>query len=383
MPKSLKTFFIDSDKYYQIENGKVIELNYPLYARFLFPGFIKLMQEVLNRLISKITFTTLSEISAAYSIDPYLIVKLLFVCKKEKIDLIQFELPITGLSSFVVKKALDIPIVYDSHNVETERLGSMPDVSGIYLAITRLLEKTVCNISDLVFAVSQRDKNLFVFQGLPEQKIIVIPNSIDTIKLSNIGNGTKVRNKYNLIGKTVLIFHGPLKYPPNQEAVGLLTKTVLPQILEEKPEVYLLLVGEYPPELPFNHVIATGFVKDLYEYIAAADIAVVPLLSGGGTRIKIVEYMACGKPVVSTMKGAEGLSVQNGEDILITENPDSKFVDLVLKLIDDSDLKKSMGSNARKKAQLYYDWIMTAKKAADAYCYLIGVFHKKNQPEEK
>ena len=375
--KTIRTFFLDPDKYYQVKKGVISELDYPLYVRFLFPGLTKLVQEILNRFVSKITFTTLSEISAAYSIDPYLIVKLFFVCKREKIDLIQCELPITGMSSFVVKKTLDIPLVYDSHNVETERISGMSNVSSVYVAITRLIENYVCRICDSVFAVSQRDKDQLVSRGSPEKKISVIPNSIDTDKLSNIGNGSAVRNKHKLNGKIVLIFHGPLKYPPNEEAVEILTKSILPEILAKYPDVYLLLVGESPPKITNDHIIVTGFVKNLYDYIAAADIAVVPLLSGGGTRIKIVEYMACGKPIVSTLKGAEGLSLQNGRDILMTRYPDSKFVDSVLRLIADRDLRKNMGINAKGKAQMYYDWTTTTEKAVETYRRLIHASEEK------
>lgn len=369
--KSIKSYLIDPDNYYQVKNGTITKLSYPLYARFLFPGLIKFLQEIFNRLISKITLTTLSEISAAYSLDPYLIVKLLFVCKKEKINLIQCELPITGPSSFIVKKILNIPLVYDAHNVETERVSGMPNVSGIYVAITRILENTVCKISDTIFTVSQRDKDQYALRGTPEQKIAVIPNSIDTNKLSNIGDGARVKNKYNLYGKTVLIFHGPLKYPPNEEAAKLLAKTIIPEIVAKYPNVYLLLVGEQPPKITHDHIIVTGFVENIYEYIAAADIAVVPLQSGGGTRIKIVEYLACGKAIVSTLKGAEGLSLQNSQDIFLTENPDSKFIDSIIKLIVDPELRKKMGANAKNKAQQLYDWTKTTEKAVENYNKLI------------
>lgn len=90
----------------------------------------------------------------------------------------------------------------------------------------------------------------------------------------------------------------------------------------------------------------------------------VPLLRGGGTKIKILEYMAFGKPVVSTIKGAEGLNLQNEEDILLSEHPDSKFINLVFKLIEDEDLRRTIGINARK-IELLYNWEKISKKAVD------------------
>jgi glycosyltransferase involved in cell wall biosynthesis len=118
--------------------------------------------------------------------------------------------------------------------------------------------------------------------------------------------------------------------------------------------------------------MVAGFVENLEDYIAASDIGVVPLLKGGGTRIKIVEYMASGKAVVSTFKGAEGLNLQNGTDILMTESPDMKFVDLVVKMITNEFLRREIGINAKKKAELLYDWGKNAEKAVKIYSKLIN-----------
>ena len=170
------------------------------------------------------------------------------------------------------------------------------------------------------------------------------------------------------------MFHGPLNYPPNKEAVGILVNSVLPEILAKYPDVRLLIVGSDPPKIFHDKIVVTGFVKNLSQYIAAADIAVVPLKSGGGTRVKILEYMASGKAIVSTLKGAEGLNLKNGQDILMTKHPDSKFVDSVLKLIEDSNLRRNMGINAKKKAELFYSWEKTANKAVKIYNELVFSF---------
>ena len=371
LKKSLFSLFLDNDRYHQIENGVTKEHHYPLRISFFFPGLTKLAQEILNRLASLLTFSSLSEVGLFSLIDPYLIVKLFFVCRKEKIDLIQCELPFTTPSSFIVKKLLNIPLIYDAHNVETERLLSMANVSSTYAAMTKLIEHTSCMISDSIFVVSERDKEQLVSWGIPERKTEVIPNSVELNKFSTVSEENKIRNQYNLKDKIVMIFHGPLAYPPNEEAARILANSVLPNILEKYPNVYLLLVGRNPPKISHPNIIVTGFVENLPEYIAAADIAVVPLLSGGGTRIKILEYMACGKAVVSTAKGAEGLNLQNGRDILITKYPDSEFANLVLKLIEDRGMRRKIGMNARKRIELFYDWEKNAKRAVQIYNNLV------------
>ncbi len=182
---------------------------------------------------------------------------------------------------------------------------------------------------------------------------------------------SKITSKYALQDKIVLIFHGALGYPPNKQAISILNDFILPSVLKNDSSVRLLLVGNNPPSVNDKNVIITGYVENLPEHIAAADIAVVPLLNGGGTRIKILEYMASGKPIVSTNKGAEGLEVENGLDILMSKNPDSEFIHLIMELIDKPELRKSIGSKARQKAELLYDWKQTGKSAFEAYVTLI------------
>ncbi|MGD0977582.1 MAG: glycosyltransferase family 4 protein [Candidatus Bathyarchaeia archaeon] len=376
LKKSLFSLILDNDKYYQIKSGIVKECDYPLHIRFLFPGLIKLAQEILNR-ITSLLFSTLSVGSLSYVLDPYLIVKSYFVCRKERVDLIQCEFPTTAPPSFVVKKLLNIPLIYDAHNAETELMRSLPNVSRVFVVMTKLVENMSCMMCDLIFVVSERDKEQLASFGIPENKIEVIPNSVEVNRYLRTSNGKKVRNKYKLNNRIVMIFHGNLGYAPNEEAVRILTNDVLPNILEKHPDVFLLLVGRNPPKIHHPNIIVTGFVENLPEYIAAADIALVPLLKGGGTRIKILEYMACGKAVVSTVKGAEGLNVQNGRDILMTANPDSKFIDLVLKLIKDGDLRKRIGTNARRNVGLFYEWEETAKKAVQSYNKLVCLSGKK------
>lgn len=285
----------------------------------------------------------------------------------------------TAPSSFIAKKLFNIPLIYDAHNIETERLRNMTNVSSIYVAITKLMERSGCRLSDLIFVVSERDKEQLATWGVEKSKIEVIPNSVDLGRFSTSLDGNKIRNQYALEDKTVLIFHGPMSYPPNEEAAMILANNVLPYILKKHPTVCLLLVGRNPPRISHPNIIVTGFVKNLLEFIAAADIAVVPLLKGGGTRIKILEYMACGKAVVSTFKGAEGLNLKNGRDILVTEYPDSKFVDLIERLIEDVELRKRIGANARRKIELSYDWKITAGRAVQDYDKLVRVYKRNDE----
>jgi len=365
--KSLSALLIDGDKYFRVDNGKLKELKYPLYIRFLFPGIIKFLQEAFNRLFGLLTRTAFSEANSFHILDPYLIVKLLFVCKREKIDLIQCEFPFTALSSLIVKKITGVQTIYDAHNIESERLKSRGDVSSLYTAIVRRLELASCKRCDSVFVVSEDDRRTMLSWNIPSEKIHVIPNSVDLKRFSPFVDGTAVRSKHNLNDAFVIIFHGFLSYMPNREAATLLVANILPRILEKHPDVYLLLVGKNPPELFHPNVISTGFVKSTAEYLAAADLAVVPLMRGGGTKLKMLEYLASGKAIVSTFKAAEGLDLENGKDLLMSKYPDTEFVQLVLRCIEDKNLRKSLAVNARKKAKYLFDWELNGEKAVCIY----------------
>jgi len=369
--KSLSSLLLDGDEYYRVENGILKKHVYPFYLRFLFPGLIKLLQEILNKGLSVLIRTHVSETTLFYAIDPYLVAKLLFVCKKESVDLIQCEFPTTIFPSFLVKSLFSIPLVYDAHNVESERLRSMKEVSKLYAAFVAQMEILGARISDKVFVVSEKDKEQLIALNIPCNKIKVIPNSVEIDKFSPAVDGMTVRNKYGLNGKMVFILHGSLSYQPNKEAIAILLNDIMPVILKKYPNCHLLLVGKDPSEISKPNVLVTGFVENLPEYIAAADIALVPLLRGGGTKIKMLEYMACGKAIVSTIKAAEGLNLENERDALICKYPNAEFTGLVLRAIEDSNLRKRIGENARTKVESFYDWEKNSKKAVDVYHSLV------------
>jgi glycosyltransferase involved in cell wall biosynthesis len=379
--KSLRAMLLDTDKYRVVENGESQEKSYPFRLRFLFPGIIKFLQHSLNLVISIISRTTISEVNYSFLVDPYLFAKLLFVCRKEKVDLIQCEFPFTVFSSLLVKKIIGVPIVYDAHNIESARIGSFKNVSELHVGIVRRLELASSKICDAVFVVSGSDRKQLVSWGVPTNKISVVPNSVEIDEFSPEVDGSIVRERYGLGGAFVIVFHGFLGYPPNREAAQILLD-LLPVIVKKYDWVRLLLVGNSPPKTSDPNVIATGFVETVSQYIAAADLAAVPLLSGGGTKLKILEYMACGKAVVTTTKGAEGLGLRNRYEVLITECPNSDFIDLVFEAIDDVGLRQQLGINARKKIESFYDWNKNAKRAAHIYQSLFDAYEKTRSMQE-
>jgi glycosyltransferase involved in cell wall biosynthesis len=134
-------------------------------------------------------------------------------------------------------------------------------------------------------------------------------------------------------------------------------ENVYPFILKSLPDANLIITG--------NHVNLTlsrtenitfaGYVDDIKSLIASCDISIAPLWTGGGTRLKILEAMAFGIPVVATSKGAEGLAVQNGEHILISDEP-QEFAEYVIQLFGNKELRRHISANALRLVKEQYDW---------------------------
>ena len=113
-------------------------------------------------------------------------------------------------------------------------------------------------------------------------------------------------------------------------------------------------------------VEVVGEVEDAREFIASKDINIVPLLSGSGMRIKIIEAMSMGKPVVSTTVGASGIEYTDGEDLLIADTPE-EFVKQLRRLTEDPEFCNNVGQNARKLVEMKYSQEATAKRLVEFY----------------
>jgi glycosyltransferase involved in cell wall biosynthesis len=160
-----------------------------------------------------------------------------------------------------------------------------------------------------------------------------------------------------------IVFTGLMTYWPNADGVGYFIRDILPTIRKSLPDATFTAVGwglreELRPLLG-NGVVHTGWVADVRPYLAAASLAVVPLRTGSGTRLKILEALAMGKAVVSTSVGCEGLDVQDGKHLLIAD--DSKaFADSVVRLLRDPVEAAALGSRGRALVESLYGWDQSA-----------------------
>jgi glycosyltransferase involved in cell wall biosynthesis len=191
------------------------------------------------------------------------------------------------------------------------------------------------------------------------EKITVIPISVDTQLLQPI--------QRNLGSKNILTL-GTLHYPPNADGIRWFIQEVFPRIRREEPQVNLVIVGKNPPrdfvqfaaENPQN-VKVTGYVPDLKPYLADAALLVIPVRAGSGMRVRILEALAEGMPVVTTTIGLEGIEAAPGEDVLVADTP-SAFAEAVLALLRNTALQDKLAQNSRRLAEARYDWRVVLKK---------------------
>jgi glycosyltransferase involved in cell wall biosynthesis len=179
-------------------------------------------------------------------------------------------------------------------------------------------------------------------------KIKVLPNSINLQEYTNI---PVIRKPCHII------FSGSFTYGPNYSAIVWFINHVFPRVLKQIPEAQLVITGDHAglPLPSDKNITLAGYVDDIKSLIGSCDASIVPLWSGGGTRLKILEAMAIGTPVVATTKGAEGLTVENGKHILIADEP-AHFAECVIRLLCQDDLRELLSSNAKKLMQEVYDW---------------------------
>ena len=198
-----------------------------------------------------------------------------------------------------------------------------------------------------VIVVSERDRDVLI-KKVPEAvgKVTAIPSCIDTrqyVPHYGLLNGEKKH----------IAFVGKLDYIPNSEAVKTICDELAPSFGDD---IIFDIVGAPVLKHPSpKNVIFHGYVPDVKPCLSAADICIVPLQSGSGMRMKILEYMALGRPVVSTAKGCEGLTVTNGKNIIIADRSD-EFIKALSMLLKDDSQAKELGREGRKWVENEYDW---------------------------
>lgn len=313
-------------------------------------------------------FSRLVGVSKAVSLFLY---DLSFILRSRHIilssDIIQTEGAVSSaLITLFVKKIFNRPIIVDCHDIfQALRIKYQSTLRKI---LEVFLEKITYKHAELILVVSEKDKEFLIKYGICQDRIMVIPNGVDTKAFTPSVNAAKIQTRFNLKDFYKVIFVGNMEYLPNQEAANIIVSRIAPSVLSQISNVKFLMVGRVKPKLltSSSDVIFTGVVEDVAEFLGASDIAIAPLLQGSGTRLKVLEYFSCGLAVVSTSIGAGGLDVENGVNILIEDNID-RFAIKIIDLLMNKKLRVRLGVAARELVMNEYDWGIIGKKLDTVY----------------
>ena len=233
----------------------------------------------------------------------------------------------------------------------------------------RAAEERAWRAADLCLATSEREAGIIGAAGA--QRVAIVPNGVATETIRPVTGDPGARAP----GRPTLVFVGLLGYAPNADAVTYLVRDILPLIRAQRPDIHLQVVGDGATaellRLAGPGIEFTGRVPDVRPFIAAAGVVVVPLRIGSGTRLKILEALAMGRPVVTTRIGAEGLDLVDGEHVLIADGP-TAFAAAVDRVLADDRLAAQLGERGRTLVERSYDWSEIGSRLVEAYDQLLA-----------
>jgi polysaccharide biosynthesis protein PslH len=210
--------------------------------------------------------------------------------------------------------------------------------------------------ADRVVAVSEEDARL-IREQFGQPNVDVVDNGIDRGFFENVqGQRDPAR----------ILFLGALDWRPNLDAVSLLLDSIFPQVRAQEPGAKLWIVGRNPSAALTEHIRRTPGVElqanvaDVRPYLGSSGVMAVPLRIGGGSRLKILEALACGLPVVASKVGAEGLLLTPGQDYVQAE--EDAMADALVGALRNPDQMRTMAKHARQLVLDHYDWDVLAAK---------------------
>lgn len=263
--------------------------------------------------------------------------------------------------------------IFDAHNAvwsivrrlsQVERLGPKKLLLDLEWHKMRRYEGWVCGQFDHVLSVTREDAEaLQSAAGARPLQSTIIPIAVDVLGSRPLERRPEAKH---------IISVGTMFYPPNIDGVLWFIKEVFPLVKQGSPETKFYVVGARPPrviqELAEHDpsIVVTGYVDDLRPLLQDSALLVVPLRSGSGMRVKILESFAWGLPIVSTTIGYEGIEVTPGQDILAADSP-QEFARAALEIIRNSDLAQRISQNGRRLAEEKYDWRAVCERLNGVY----------------
>jgi glycosyltransferase involved in cell wall biosynthesis len=300
------------------------------------------------------------------------------VLRSERYDIIQFEGIEMGCYMGAARAAQpETPIVFDTFNAEADlqraiasleqhRPGRLPQAAYSWVQYRRLrrYERELCHLASAVIAVSDEDAAL-LREYTPSRPPYVVPSGIFVDDYT-----ADVRRL--ALGERSLVFTGKMDYRPNADAVLWFMQSVLPRLSGTQ----LVIVGQ-KPTAPVMRLAAqhgawiTGFVESVIPYLRGAAVYVAPLRMGSGTRLKILEALACGCAIVATSVAASGLNDALRAAMVIADDAEA-FASAVDQLLRDSEQRQALQQQAPLAVRAHYDWSVILGRLVAVYNEVAG-----------
>jgi glycosyltransferase involved in cell wall biosynthesis len=291
---------------------------------------------------------------------------------QNKFDIIQLEGLYLAPYIKTIRTHSDAKVVMRAHNIEheiwertvTQQKGLKKWYISNLAGRIRRMELKFLNSYDAVLPITARDGDILRKLGcrLPSH---VVPMGI---------NAGELLPDHSMLEFPSIFHIGALDWMPNQEGLTWFFENVWGKILEKHPDLHFYLAGRNAPihfkELRYSNVIFLGEVEDAYKFIRSKAVMIVPVLSGSGMRIKIIEGMALGKAIVTTSVGTEGIATTHDKDILIADDP-GQFARSVCVLIEDRNYCMEIGENARNFVTVHFDNFAITSSLARFYQSLL------------
>ncbi len=288
--------------------------------------------------------------------------------RDEHFDVIQLEGLYVAPYTEEIRKESNALVSMRAHNVEHEIWERTSKQSRFlkkkYLQILtdriRRMEKQYINSYDVLVPITERDGNRFRELGchLP---LFHAPTGIFTEELNPDRSGIDFPSVFHI---------GALDWSPNQEGIFWFLEKVWPELHRNHPDLKFYIAGRNAPPQISNiktpGVVFLGEVEDAYEFMRSKAIMIVPLLSGSGMRIKIIEGMALGKTIVSTSIGTEGIATTHEKNLLIADDPEN-FVKEIIGLLENFDKFDQLGRNAVDFVNKNYDNMVITRSLLEFY----------------
>lgn len=269
-----------------------------------------------------------------------------------------------------------LKIICNAHNIEYRILERMKNLAKDKLeqnwfacqaAVMKKVELKGFSDCDLVITCSDEDKGEILLH-LPDAAVEVIPNGVDIRYFIPDSCPTEYPS---------LLFTGNMGYKPNHDAVVYFIEKIFPYVIEVNPSCTFIIAGAragvaFEKYQNWNNIEIISSPIDMRPIYNKAWIAIVPLRVGGGTRLKILDAMAMGKPVISTSIGAEGLGLEDNIELFIA-NDEPGFAEKINLLIRERHISECMAKAAKEKIMHLYDWAKVRELATNMIPNYIGI----------